>query len=59
MRLASSSRSQMAPLLMELLSQLLEQVPRDAQAGLREHALILLGVSSGRLVYPNLQALAQ
>lgn len=49
----------MAPLLMELLRQLLEHVPRDTQAGVREHALILLGVSSGRLVYPNLQALAQ
>ena len=39
---------QKAPLMTELVRQLLEKVPSDTVAGLRDRALILLGFSSGR-----------
>ena len=39
---------QKAPLMTDLVKQLLEKIPDDTAAGLRDRALILLGFSSGR-----------
>ncbi len=39
---------QKAPLMTDLVKQLLEKIPSDTVAGLRDRALILLGFSSGR-----------
>jgi site-specific recombinase XerD len=40
--------AQKAPLMTDLVRQLLEKIPSDTVAGLRDRALVLLGFSSGR-----------